>query len=287
MIDASSLTDKLLLLGNSDGASDTLIGGQSKDNIVAGKGDSSLWGGAGNDLIESNGEVSNTIFFLSGDGSDTVKGFTAYDDSRSDNYDKLKFGDQGITSVKNTSQGIQLSRSNDKLTLAGDYTANSMILWEGGGTWGVSKIGKTGEKNNFTYRGEVTQYLGSTDVDTLSFGEGDGNVSIWLSGSQGVYYDSIEIIDGRKITGTGKNVYYYGKNEGNDIINNSKADDEVMLHNMSAGDLKDAVIGTNQITITQQNGNKLTVNGQAHEFTLADGSTWSADLKSETWSQVK
>ena len=77
------------------------------------------------------------------------------------------------------------------------------------------------------------------------------------------------------------------KNEGNDIIINTKADDEVMLYNMTLGDLRGASIASNQITLTQQSGQKLTVNGKAHEFTFADGSTWSADFKSGTWSQVK
>ena len=57
-----------------------------------------------------------------------------------------------------------------------------------------------------------------------------------------------------------------------------------MLYNLALSDLKDADIVTNKITITQQNGQQLTVNGQAATFTLADGSTWIADHKTKTWS---
>lgn len=57
-----------------------------------------------------------------------------------------------------------------------------------------------------------------------------------------------------------------------------------MLYNLALSDLKAADIGTDKITITQQNGQHLTVNGQAATFTLADGSTWVADQATKTWS---
>ncbi|MBO6292546.1 MAG: hypothetical protein J6N51_09875 [Selenomonas sp.] len=70
-------------------------------------------------------------------------------------------------------------------------------------------------------------------------------------------------------------------------INNASADDKVMLYNLSLGDLKAADIGSNNVTITQQNGQTLTINGRAGEFTLSDGSTWTADYSTKTWSRVK
>ncbi|MBO6291727.1 MAG: hypothetical protein J6N51_05650, partial [Selenomonas sp.] len=320
MIDASSLTDKFLLLGNSEGSSDSLIGGQSRDTIVAGNGASSLWGGAGRDLIESNSEASHTIFFLAGDGNDTVTGFTAYGE---DNADTLNFLGQGVTSVKHTDKGIQLYHGSDKMTLTGNFDANTMIQWENGNDHGIAKIGKTGEDNKFTYNEEVTSYLGSSGKDTLTIGADDDNAEIWLDGSHGANCDSVEILDASSTSGTvilaggegkqtitggkgnsslwggtgsatdvlnggsGEDVFYYGKEEGNDIVNNASADDKVMLYNLSLGDLKAADIGSNKVTITQQNGQTLTINGRAGEFTLSDGSTWTADYSTKTWNRVK
>ncbi|WP_217634599.1 hypothetical protein [Selenomonas sp. KH1T6] len=329
MIDASSLSDRLLLLGNEEGNiytlggekfTDTLIGGQSRDTIIAGTGDSSLWGGAGNDLIESNSEASHTIFFLEGDGNDTVTGFTAYGE---DSADTLDFLGQSITKVKHTSQGIQLYHGSDKMTLTGNFNANTMIKWESGDAQGVAKIGRQGEDNKLSYNEDVNVYLGSTGKDTISIGADDDNVEVWLDGSRGVHYDSVEIIDASRSTGTvilagdagkntiiggsgssslwggtgsaddnlkggsGENVFYYGLEEGDDVIMNSKSDDTVMLYNLALSDLKAADIETNKITITQQNGQHLTVNGQASTFTLSDGSTWLADHAAKSWSQLK
>lgn len=329
MIDASSLSDRLLLLGNEEGNiytlggekfTDTLIGGQSRDTIIAGTGDSSLWGGAGNDLIESNSEASHTIFFLEGDGNDTVKGFTAYGE---DNADTLNFLGQGVTSVKHTDKGIQLYHGSDKMTLTGNFDANTMIQWENGDDHGIAKIGKTGKDNKFTYNDEVTNYLGSTGTDTITVGADAGKAEIWLDGGHGAGYDSIEILDASSSNGTvilaggegkqtitggkgnsslwggsgsatdvmnggsGEDVFYYGKDEGNDIVNNASADDKVMLYNLGLSDLQAADIGSNKVTITQSSGQTLTINGRAGEFTLSDGSTWTADYSTKTWSQVK
>ena len=199
MIDASSLTDKVLLLGNSTGAKDSLIGGKSRDTIIAGSGDSSLWGGAGRDLIESNGEASHTIFFLAGDGNDTVTGFTAYGE---DNADTMDFLGQGVTQVKHTSQGIQIYHGSDKMILTGNYDANTMIKWENGDDHGIAKIGMTGEDNRFSYHEDVTSYLGSSGKDTITVGGDVDKAEIWLDGSHGANYNSVEILDASNTNGT-------------------------------------------------------------------------------------
>ncbi len=321
VIDASSMTERVLLIGNDSGANDILMGGKASDTILTGSGDSSLWGGAGNDLLESSSESSNSIFFLEGDGNDTVTGFTPYDEDSTGAPDTIDFFGQGITGVKNTSQGIKLYHGSDRMLLSGEFTANTMIQWKSGDAQGIAKIGMSGEKNEFSYNGKVTNYIGSTGIDTISVGADDGNVSIWMDGSQGVSYDSVEIIDAGSSSGTvilaggegnntitggagnsslwggsgdfndvlnagsGDNVFYYGLNEGNDVINDTKSSDVVMLYNMTLSDLKGAVIDGDKITLTQMNGQKLTINGQANTFTLSDGTTWIADHNSNTWAQ--
>ena len=59
------------------------------------------------------------------------------------------------------------------------------------------------------------------------------------------------------------------------------------FYNLSLGDLKAADIDTNKVTITQSSGQTLTVNGRAGEFTLSDGTTWTADYSTKTWNRVK
>ncbi|MBO6292281.1 MAG: hypothetical protein J6N51_08505 [Selenomonas sp.] len=60
-----------------------------------------------------------------------------------------------------------------------------------------------------------------------------------------------------------------------------------MLYNLGLSDLQAADIGSNKVTITQQNGQTLTVNGKAGEFILSDGTSWAADYSSKTWNRVK
>jgi Ca2+-binding RTX toxin-like protein len=299
------------------------MGGQRNDTLIAGNGQSSMWGGSGNDLLISSQDDSNTIFFLAGDGHDTVEGFKALDANGQNTADTLDLYGQGITGVKLTQAGIKLYHDSDSLLLSGSYTANSKIQWQSGAAKGIAKIGKEAEKNNFTYDAEVTNYLGSKETDSLTLDNTNDAVSIWLDGSQGVTYDSVEIVDASRSNGdailaggegrntiiggkgesslwggagtandtlnagSGQSTFYYGQSEGNDVINNAKAIDTVTLYNLSLSDLKGATIENSRITLTQQNGQTLTVNGRAGEFTLADGSTWVADYNSKTWSRVK
>lgn len=85
--------------------------------------------------------------------------------------------------------------------------------------------------------------------------------------------------------GSGTNKFFYGLGEGNDVINGTKKSDTVNLYNLNLSDLTGYEIESDKITITQTNGQKLTVSGQANEFTMADGTTRVADHSTKTWSQ--
>ena len=129
-IDATGQTEKVVLIGNRNGRKDTLMGGQAGDTIKAGNGMSSLWGAAGNDLIISSSEESNEIFFLSGDGQDTVQGFTTYSESNASTADTLDFYGQGVTSVKVTSDGLKLYNGEDSMLISGSFDENTMFQWK-------------------------------------------------------------------------------------------------------------------------------------------------------------
>ncbi len=321
MIDAYSLEEKVLLFGNDSGFFDTLIGGKSGDTIVSGAGSTSMWGSAGNDIIISDANSSNSIFFLEGDGSDTVQGFTAYDGIGNNDADTLDLYGQGITDVKLTSEGIKVYHGSDRMLLSGSYDADTMIRWKSGESSGVAKIGKQGEDNTFTYSAEITNYFGSSGTDKVKTEDIYDNVNIWLDGSHGVSFDNINVIDASQAmglatlaggvgkntiiggkgesslwggagsdndmmqAGSGRNEFFYGLGEGNDTITGTKDSDTVNLYNLNLSDLTGAVIENNKITITQTNGQKLTVSGQANTFTLADGSTWVADHSTKGWTQ--
>ena len=323
MINASGLTEKTLLIGNSEGKADTLMGGSAGDTLKAGTGEASLWGGAGNDTLVSGTEASTSFFFLAGDGQDKVQGFKAYTEETKDTADVLDFYGQGISSVMLTDSGIKVTKGTDSMTLVGSYDANTMVQWRSGEASGVAKIGKNAETNSFTYDGAVTNYLGGTKTDTVSVSDDGAGVNVWMDGSRGVGYDSIEVLDASSVTGkatlaggagsntitggtgdsslwggadgsddvlnagSGTNTFFYGLGNGNDVVNGTKEGDTVNLFNLNLSDLTSAVIEDSKITVTQANGQTLTVNGQANTFTLADGTTWRADHSTKTWSQAQ
>ena len=64
------------------------------------------------------------------------------------------------------------------------------------------------------------------------------------------------------------------------------SNDRVMLYNIGLGQLVDAQIGTDYVTISTNVGQTLTVKGTAEVFTLGDGSSWRASHQARQWSAV-
>ncbi|MBQ7496348.1 MAG: hypothetical protein IJU00_00680, partial [Selenomonas sp.] len=172
-----------------------------------------------------------------------------------------------------------------------------------------------------SYQEEVSFYQGGNGRDTLR-GSGSGDKSIWLDGSRGQSYVSLEVLDGSTSSGddqlagssgaeelimggtgeaslwggagsgndtlragSGANCLFYGYGEGNDVIQNTSANDRVMLYNIRLDQVSGAEIGSSDVKISTAAGQTLTVQGDAR-FTLSDGSTWRADHNTKQWTAV-
>ncbi len=316
MIDATSLTEKVLLLGNSKAAKDTLMGGKGADTLKAGSGTSSLWGGSGNDILISSSENSNEIFFLTGDGRDTVQGFTTYSSDTSDTADVLNFFGNSITGVEMTDKGLKLHNGDSNMLVTSSYDENTMFRWKDGEAEGIAKVGKNDSANSMNYDASVTNYIGGKGIDSVKLGSDDGAVNVWMDGSNGsASYDSIEILDASSsksdatlagglgketivgsrglsslwggmgssadvLIGNGQTDFFYGLGNGNDSISGHRGD-TVDLFDMKLSDLTSAVIDTanRRVIFTTTAGDKVTVSGGVESFKI-EGHTYTTSYSS-------
>lgn len=293
----------------------TLMGASGAESLVAGSGKTSLYGGAGADTLVGGAEA-DMFFMGANEGTNTMVGFTGGTDETSDTLYFLS----DITGAKLGSSGVEITADNSKAVLSGT-NANTAIHFSVNGTEGVAKVGSTSANNSFGYDKTVTYYGGGSKTDKITLASGDTtDAQIWLDGSQGVTYASIDIIDAsngsgnlilagdsssQTITGgkggsslwggvgssadslkggSGTNAFFYGFGEGNDTIVSSNADDSVNLYNIKLSDVKSGEITNAGVSVELNDGSKLTVSTSKDiTFKLADGSSYVADHASKTW----
>ena len=95
----------------------------------------------------------------------------------------------------------------------------------------------------------------------------NGSVSTSLWGGSRDVTDTL-------IGGDGQDVFFYGKNDGNDKIQNASSSDVVNLYDVSLADITAATASGNKISVTFNTGSKLQVNSAENlssTFRLADG----------------
>ena len=315
MINATGQTERVVLIGNAEGAHDTLMGGQAGDTLKAGTGASSLWGGAGNDVIISSSTDSNEIFFLAGDGKDTVQGFTAYTEATAETADVLDFYGQGATDIKMTSQGLKIYNGESSMLVSGTYDADTMFRWKGntGDAVRVAKIGYQDTANTMTYEDAATDYIGGKGIDTIN--ATGGEVNLWMDGSRGKSFGNIEVINAAGNTenvtiagGEGKNTlvggtgdaslwggvgsaddvligngqtdFFYNMGGGNDSIAGHSGD-TVDLFDMQLSDFTGIELDTanRRVILSTTAGHNVTISGGVDTFKVG-GQTWTTSYAS-------
>ena len=88
------------------------------------------------------------------------------------------------------------------------------------------------------------------------------------------------------VGGGGKNTFFYGKNDGMDILNSVKETDVVWLYDVNLDDIIAASVANNEISIEFNTGSTVKVNNSSqttNTFTLADGSSWRYNRASKSW----
>ena len=315
-VDLSNAMFKNIVSVTGGKANTTIMGSKAAETLYGGTGTTSLYGGAGKDSLVSGTGVT-TFFLTNGAGKDSVSGFvTGTDESTSDVLNIFNAGLTGITRSSGSSFTLKVSDT-DSLTVnqaSGDY--NDKIQWVSGSAKGVAKIGYSSQANTFAYDSEVTNYLGGSKSDTVTF-SGSEDVNVWLENNG--TYSSIEVLDASGSTGDatlagsaasetlrGSNgnaslwggvgnakdvlisnsssttTFFYGMGQGSDSISGG-TNDTVNLYDMQLSDLASANIDTSgrRVIFTTTAGDTVTVSGGVQNFTVG-GTTYQTSYASNT-----
>ena len=298
-IDASRMTSKQFLGGN-----------KLDNSIIAGSGGGSLWGGSGGNDTLVGGAGKDIFYYAANNGNDTVEKFTAGTSSKSDVLTLYKGA--GLKTFTRTGEKIIFKMSdNGKLTVVtsgGDVDDAIQYSTDGAKTSAI-KIGNTASDNTFSYVEKIFRYYGSKNhKDTIEI-TGDKNIDVRLSKKT---FSNLDVIDASDSTGknnlygngaentikagTGTNTlwggsgtandtligndgtdkFYYGKNQGNDVIKNSGDGDYIRLYNIRENDISSTeTIGKSGVKLNIGAGS-LTVNEtEGVTFILKGGARYS------------
>lgn len=286
------------------GGSDTTIlmgAADAKETLIAGTGDTTLWGGGSKaDVLYGNksSDTGVTYFFTAGDGRDSIMNG---DWGGEEDDDVLWLDGSDFDTIKNDGKNTKISfnTGNDKLTVQGLGSSSSDTAIKftfDGSDIGKAKVGVTGKSNKWSYDAEVCAYIGGKD-NTMRVGSDVDNANIWLDGSQGVSYESVKTVNGSSSSGTlviagsygdesllagkgetslwggagndtlqgnasGTTEFYFGKGDGSDVITSSYSDDKVMLYNVALADITSIDDSKSGVMkMTLTDGSSLTING--------------------------
>ena len=180
---------------------------------------------------------------------------------------------------------------------------------------GYVKVGNTNSANNFSYSGDVQYYFGGNAGNSLSVdgaeiwldrenfvniatvtaqnssnnnlmaGDAASNTIIGGAGSSSLWGGS-GTADDVLIGGSGENIFWYGLNEGNDTLSNTKSADTLNLYNVQLSDIVSVEYLEGDAVKANFSAGSLTFsNSSLPTVNLADGTSWSYDSSSKTFSQ--
>ena len=310
--------DDTVLMGSADNK-ETLIAGTGATTLWGG---SSKAG----DLLVGNSDTENavTFFYTDDNGKDTVKGARWGIDETAD---ALYLSDVSISKIKSNGSTTTFTASTGNvLTVEGTKSDVAMKWTTDGVSYQYAKIGQDGKSNEWTYEEDVTMYVGGKNnsvkvkddaevwlagdhgktfnsvnkVDaSSSYGTvvlaGNGSVNETLIGGMGdnsLWGGAGTSNDTLRGSTSGSSTFYFGKGEGNDVITNTSSDDKVLLYNVGLNDIASIDNSTSgQLKFKLTDGATLTVTGvsgsSVSQYQLSDGSTWTYDASSKSWSQNK
>ena len=240
----------------------TITGGVEMPNITLPSLPSALYqpsiGGGGT-------SSSPSTFNFSGRGDEIVEDFVTGKNSDSS---FLVFSTP-LSSLRRESNYIQFDAANgSKLQVNNSSSVDEVIQFSTDGeNISYAKVGYADKNNSFTYEDDVIFYSGGEHINVLNVANYQQGKNIWLDNSAGVSYNNINNIDASTSTGNntlagdsgnnqitagngndllwgglgadsdtsiggGDNTYFYGNNNGNDVIVNSVATDKIDLYDV-------------------------------------------------------
>ncbi|WP_294157976.1 calcium-binding protein [uncultured Selenomonas sp.] len=309
---------------SADDGNDILITGKDATTIKAGKGTTSLvgLGTKGDSLVGGDGD--DTFYFGTGFGNDTVAAYDSDDDqivffqattgfSRDNNGLTLAIGsDSMLVEGTDVDKAYTLSvygQDSFKAKFGKTDTKNTLTYDEEVGVYfGGDKadtVKVTGSEHNELWLGNTWNGTSIANVEVLDasdatgenilFGATDSNDTIIGGKGESTLYGGFgasgnDVLKGN--TDGSATTFFFGLGDGNDTITASKDTDSIYLWNVSGADIdyEKLVAGTDKrkMTFALTDGSTLTIQNLSSgvkTFTLSDGTSWTYDTKTATFSQ--
>lgn len=270
-IDASSMTNRVGIIGRNDRA----------NTIIGGHGETQMLGGANQSDTLTGGSGTNIFWFGSNHGSDTITNFNSVTDT-------LKLFD-GVYCGCSTSGNDVIINSNNAAINLKNMANQKMRVELGDGIYNCIFANQSTE-NVFDFDKSINYFFGSNakkdtikahtgdywvdlnaagcvnadvldakDVTDTVYLLGSNNNSMTIYGGQG----HTEMLGGygqndTLVGGNSDNVFWFGTGYGNDIITNMDIDDTI---NLFTGNVTNFGITGNDYAIIMDNNNSITIQG--------------------------
>lgn len=281
-----------------DAGDDIIIGGTGASKLDGGAGNDSIkgagaadtiTGGTGNDTIIT-AAGADVITFASGDGNDIVTDFTAGTDKLNVSATKAN-----LTFTRNTANElvVGISGTTDTINLGATAGTYDLVASDGAAKVIVTDTTATYASDVLAYEGKAgvantvstTNSTGAATYDLTSSKfysiEKFDNSASWFGGSvvrgttgADTLVAANAIVGGTTgdqlwgragadslVGGNGNDVFWYGLNEGNDVVNNASKDDVVYLYNVNSADVSYVLNGTDLQVRFANSSDILTIQG--------------------------
>lgn len=317
VFDGSQSTESVIVIGNA-----------LDNSIVGGNGTNSIYGAAGNNTLA--GGTARDQFWFMGDGNATVTNFVAGDGDNSDVVTFYGFETPSVSRQGSQLQFVNESNGTTMILQTNSDNGDGIILYSmDGSEINGAKVGNAGE-TSLTYDSRINYYRLQGNDGTLYINTaGDEENEIILSNSSGKYFFGIKnviannagsnYIDGNSESnllvggsgsnslwggygnvsdtlqgGDGSNLFFYGSEDGNDFITNTKEGDRISFYDLSIGHISDLNIESQSIAMTFTNGNTLNIQDSGNvtptfwiytnvELTSDTGRQYRYDRSSSQW----
>ncbi len=311
-VNASQTTYNMRIYGNDK--NNVIIGGNGENTLFGGTmGINSLTGGSTRDYFMYNGVGRTVITNFSAGRSGTSDIIYFVDDSTSGNFSatrngstvRMKFGDDTTTE--------------NYVSLMGAGSDDSIVQYAVGNSSGV-KYAKVG-RSSVTYDDEVS-YFTTNAGGTVSV-KGANSENIWMDGSRGQTFDGVAVLntsnssgyntlvgsanastsivggsgnsslwggsgsfDDTLVGGTGSEVFWYGRFDGNDVVQNAEANDTIFLYDSILEHITEARAKDSDIKLIFNTNSVISINcadSISPVIMLADKSRWTYNLHEGKW----
>ena len=304
----------------SGGSNNTIAAGVGVSSIWGGGASNDTLSGVGGTSLESLKSASSTFFFMNGDGKDQIQDFTFLTDENGDVADKVNIYTAAVTDVQLSGNDVIISLNNeeDKLTMKNAIGKDFRV--EYGDFGSANTVTAQVQETALDFNGRADYFKATGRSATLTANSSLNSADIWLNNDRNyssntflgdIKYVNASGIEGQStlvgnsnnnymiassenssmwggqdatndtlVGGAGADVFWYGKNEGSDVIQNVDGSDTVNLYDASLADLGAIDVTSNTVTIAiKDSTNVLRVQGNitGTGFRMSDGTTYAVD----------